>query len=52
VWAKRGADAYLIYQVWARLSFTDAHRKLVEDKANGTAVISSLKHEIAGTIPG
>lgn len=64
VWAKRGADSYLIYQVWKRLSFTDtldamrrlsrlfpqASRKLVEDKANGTAVISSLKHELAGII--
>jgi len=64
VWAKRRADSFLIYQVWARLSFTDtldalrrvtrlfpqARRKLVEDKANGTAVIDSLKHEISGII--
>jgi len=65
VWAKYGADSYLIYQVWARLNFTDtctalkrvarlfpgAHRKLVEDKANGTAVIESLKRTVPGIIP-
>jgi len=28
----------------------NAHRKLVEDKANGTAVIDTLKHEISGII--
>jgi predicted phage terminase large subunit-like protein len=64
LWGKRGADAYLIFQVWARLSFTDtldamrrltrlfpdAHRKLVEDKANGTAVMDSLAHELPGII--
>lgn len=62
VWAKKGADSYLLYQRWARLSFTDtldamrdvtrlfpqARRKLVEGKANGTAVVESLKHEIPG----
>lgn len=65
VWAQFGADTYLVFQVWKRLSFTDtlvqfervtslfpdAHRKIVEDKANGTAVINSLKHRIAGIIP-
>ena len=64
VWAKKGADSFLVYQVRARLSFTDtieavrrvtrlfpqATRKFVEDKANGPAVISSLKHEIPGII--
>lgn len=64
VWAKKGADSYLVYQIRARLSFTDtiealrrvtrlfpqATRKFVEDKANGPAVISSLKHEIPGII--
>jgi predicted phage terminase large subunit-like protein len=64
VWAKKGADAYLIYQLRARLSFTQtvaafrrisgmfpqAKRKYVEDKANGTAVMDSLRHEIAGII--
>jgi predicted phage terminase large subunit-like protein len=28
----------------------EAHRKLVEDKANGSAVIDTLKHEISGLI--
>jgi predicted phage terminase large subunit-like protein len=64
VWAKKGADAYLIYQLRARLSFTEtiaafrrishlfpqARRKLVEAKANGPAVMDSLKHEISGVI--
>src|ERR1035441_6908632 len=63
-WAMKGADSYLISQVWARLSFTatldalkrvarlfpDAHRKLIEAKANGDAVIDSLKHEMSGVI--
>jgi predicted phage terminase large subunit-like protein len=64
VWAAKGADDFLIYQLRARLSFTQtvdafrrithlfpqAKRKLVEDKANGTAVMDSLKHEIGGII--
>jgi predicted phage terminase large subunit-like protein len=65
VWAKRGADSYLVYQVWKRMGFIDtlasirrvsslfpqASRKLIEAKANGDAVIDSLKHEIPGIIP-
>jgi predicted phage terminase large subunit-like protein len=65
VWARRGADVYLVDQVHKRLSFTDtlvafsvlvakwpqASRKLVEDKANGTAVIDSLKSKIPGIVP-
>lgn len=65
VWGKWGAEAYLIYQVWARLSFTDTctalarvwhlfpdcYLKLVEDKANGTAVIDSLKKTVPGLVP-
>jgi predicted phage terminase large subunit-like protein len=31
--------------------FPNATRKLVEDKANGPAVIDSLKHHISGIIP-
>ena len=64
VWAKRGADSFLVYQLRARLSFTDtiaamrrvtrlfpgATAKFVENKANGPAVVSSLKHEIPGII--
>jgi predicted phage terminase large subunit-like protein len=65
VWARRGASVYLLYQVRKRLSFTDtvtaftavcamwpqASRKLVEDTANGTAVIDSLKAKIPGIVP-
>ena len=65
VWAKKGADAHLVYLLRARLSFVQtleafrrithlfpqARRKLVEDKANGPAVISTLKHEIPGIVP-
>lgn len=62
VWKLRHADRYLMHQFRQRVDFTDTIlavktvtsmfpeviRKLVEDKANGPAVISSLK----GTIPG
>lgn len=65
VWARRGANAYLLDQVRNRLSFTetvdalqtlitkwpDARARLVEDKANGTAVISLLKGKVPGLIP-
>lgn len=65
VWARRGAETFLVDQVRNRLNFTDtvaavrlmtakwpqARVKLVEDKANGTAVIDSLRKEIGGIIP-
>lgn len=65
VWLKRGADSYLLDQKHGRLSFTEtlaafeamcakwpqAAVKLVEDKANGSAVIDSLKKRIPGIIP-
>jgi len=65
VWARRGATAYLLDQVRKRLTFTEtltaftalcakwpqATRKLVEDKANGTAIIDSLKSKIPGLKP-
>lgn len=64
-WGRHGADFYLLDQVRARMGFTDtlaafrkmadkwpeAREKLVEDKANGPAVIDSLKHDISGIIP-
>jgi predicted phage terminase large subunit-like protein len=64
VWGKRGADRFLKAQKKDRLAFTatcaavremtaahpKAHTKLVEDKANGTAVIDTLRHEIPGMI--
>jgi predicted phage terminase large subunit-like protein len=65
VWAKKGADSYLIYQVWARLALTEtmeavervtrlfpaARKKLVEDKANGTAVMNALRKKVPGLVP-
>lgn len=65
VWGKHGGDYYLLDQVRGRWGFTDtleqfkrlaerypdATRKLIEDKANGPAVIDSLKHHISGIIP-
>ena len=64
-WGKNGGDFYLLDQVRGRWGCTEtiaqfkafaekypqASRKLVEDKANGPAVIDSLKHHISGIIP-
>lgn len=64
VWARRGADAFLLDQVHKRLSFTDTliafealnrkwpqvTKRVVEDKANGSAVISTLKSKIPGIV--
>lgn len=65
VWGKIGADMYLLAQIRVRLDFPKTiaavrwivghdrriGQKLVEDKANGPAVISTLKREIPGMIP-
>jgi predicted phage terminase large subunit-like protein len=65
VWARRGAEVFLLDQVHKRLSFTQtlsafealcrkwpqATAKLVEDKANGSAVMDSLRKKIAGLVP-
>jgi len=64
-WGKKGANVYLVDQIRDRMAFPatvaairsmaakwpKAHAKLVEDKANGTAVIDFLKNEISGMIP-
>jgi predicted phage terminase large subunit-like protein len=64
VWGRHGADKYLLDQVRGRMDcpatiqavkrlsekWPQAHAKLVEDKANGPAVIATLKHEIVGLI--
>ena len=64
VWGAAQADRFLLAQVRARMSFTDtlatfrrlggqwpaARHKLVEDKANGSAIIDTLKSEIGGII--
>ena len=65
VWGKKGANFYLLDQVRGRMDFVKtraafialsakwpkAHRKLVEDKANGPAIIASLKDTISGIVP-
>jgi len=64
VWGVRGADRFLLDQVRGRMRFSatlaairalsakwpQAHAKLVEDKANGSAVIDTLRHEVPGLI--
>jgi predicted phage terminase large subunit-like protein len=63
-WAKKGANAYLLMQTRARMSFTKtaeevkklrsadpvAREILIEDKANGPAVIDFLKQEVFGIL--
>lgn len=64
VWGRIGADKYLLDQVRDRMSFTEtvkavralsqrwprARLKLVEDKANGSAVIDTLRGDIGGIV--
>ncbi|HEY2086263.1 MAG TPA: phage terminase large subunit [Mycobacterium sp.] len=65
VWMRRGADAFLLDQVRGRMDFVttcarfrefsakwpQATLKLVEDKANGTAVINALRRIVPGIVP-
>jgi phage uncharacterized protein (putative large terminase), C-terminal domain len=65
VWGKAGANAYLLGQVRQRMSFTKTVAEviklknewpkvreiLIEDKANGPAVIDTLKGSVYGIIP-
>lgn len=65
VWAQAGPNYYLLDRVHDRMGIADtmqairtltykhptAFGKLVEDKANGTAVIELLRKEISGLIP-
>lgn len=65
VWGKRGANFYLLGRRHARMTFTQtldaikevtsrypqAHRKLIEDKANGSAIIDTLRNRITGIVP-
>lgn len=65
VWGKKSADKYLIHQIREKLNFPNtvaalrnlvgmypqATTKLIEDKANGSAIIDYLKHEISGIVP-
>jgi predicted phage terminase large subunit-like protein len=65
VWASKGPNRYLLDQIHGRLSFPEtlqavrdltakypkAVAKFIEDKANGSAVIATLRQEIPGLIP-
>jgi predicted phage terminase large subunit-like protein len=65
VWGKVGADFYLLDRIKAKMNITatmqgiqnqaakwpKAHAKLIEDKANGPAVIQLLKNKVPGLIP-
>lgn len=64
VWASKGGNRFLLDQVHARLDFPgtvagirlltrkypQATLKLIEDKANGPAVISTLRNELPGLL--
>jgi predicted phage terminase large subunit-like protein len=64
VWGIKSADRYLLDQVREHLTFPEtvtavkkmtlkwpkAGLKLVEDKANGSAVIQALQHDISGLV--
>lgn len=65
VWGKKGGAKYLVDQIRDRMNFPAtvsalrglvakyprATAKLIEDKANGSAIIDFLKQEISGIIP-
>lgn len=65
VWLRRGIECFLLDQVRGHLGFTEtllaferltarwpqALLKVVEDKANGTAVINMLRRKIPGIVP-
>lgn len=65
VWARRFTDLYLLDRINDRLSFTAscdavetmsgkwpaARGKYIEDKANGPAIINSLRRQVGGIVP-
>jgi len=65
VWAQAGANCYLVHQYRDRVDFTAsvaqvenvsaayplAIRKKVEKKANGAALLSTLKNKVPGLVP-
>lgn len=65
VWLRRGVHAHLLDQVRRRMSFSEscqaildltarwpqAVAKLVEDKANGPAILNALRAKVGGLIP-
>jgi predicted phage terminase large subunit-like protein len=64
VWAKKSADKFLLDRMYDKMTFTQTlqairsmsekwpktYSKLVEDKANGSAVIDTLQREISGLV--
>src|SRR5690606_25442446 len=64
VWGKNGPNMYMIENVTARMNFIatiqtirnllkkhpDITGKYIEDKANGTAIISMLRREVGGVV--
>lgn len=64
VWGRVGANYYLVKRLKSRLSFTQtqneiirwsalypkARRKFIEDRANGSAIIQTLKNQVSGII--
>lgn len=64
IWGVKGANYYLLYQIRERLGFVDTKSRvktlknmypktsaiLIEDKANGIAIIDELKNDISGII--
>lgn len=65
VWGKKGADRFLLDRVCEHLDFVESMRavedmserwplataKIIEDKANGPAIIAALKRKVSGLIP-
>ena len=65
VWLRRGVHVYLLDQVRRRMSFSEtcqaildmsvrwpqAIAKLVEDKANGPAIMNALRAKVGGLVP-
>lgn len=65
IWGKKGANFYLLHQIRKRMDFPETRdailqmsnafplcmTKLVEDKANGPAIISELSSKIPGLVP-
>lgn len=65
IWLRRGVDAYLLHQVRRRAGFTESVQmmldvtamwpqavgKLVEDKANGPAILNAVRSRVGGLIP-
>ena len=65
VWGRKGPDKYLLDVVRKRAGFlesvsliqtmsakwTEAYTKVIEDKANGPAIIETLKRKMSGVVP-